>query len=148
MPPAIDILMVDDSVDDSHIFQEALAHACPEISVLWVATGEEAMAFLIEGRELLHTCPAKLVVMDMNMPGLNGMETLRLIRESSVIGSVPVVMLSSCRSRKDVELAYELGANAFFKKPMSFDGYLEKVRILVQHWLRLAEVPYASKAIA
>jgi CheY-like chemotaxis protein len=148
MGPAIDILVVDDSANDGYVFREALSQACPEISALWVASGEEAIAFLLKGRELLHTCPAKLVVLDMNMPGLDGIETLRQIRESSVIGSVPVVMLSSCRSRLDVERAYGLGANAFFKKPISFEGYVEKVRILVQHWLRLAELPYIYKAIA
>jgi CheY-like chemotaxis protein len=148
MGPAIDILVVDDSPDDGYVFQEALGQASPEVSVRWLASGKEALAFLIEGRELLHTCPAKLVVLDMNMPGLDGMETLRQIRESSVIGSVPVVMLSSCRSRLDVERAYKLGANAFYKKPISFEGYVEKVRILVQHWLGQTELPYASKAIA
>jgi len=146
MWPAIDILVVDDCVDDVNVFREALAQACPEISARWMASGEEAIAFLLKGRELLHTCPAKLVVLDINMPGMDGIETLRQIRESSVIGSVPVVMLSSCRSRLEVERAYRLGANAFFQKPVSFEGYIEKVRILVQHWLRLAELPYISKA--
>ncbi len=80
--------------------------------------------------------------------GCIGIETLRQIRESSVIGSVPVVMLSSCRSRLDVERAYKLGANAFYKKPISFEGYVEKVRVLVQHWLCQAELPYIYKAIA
>ncbi len=148
MGPAIDILVVDDSPDDGYVFQEALGQASPEVSVRWLASGEEALAFLLKGRELLHSCPAKLVVLDMNMPGLDGMETLRQIRESSVIGSVPVVMLSSCRSRLDVERAYKLGANAFYKKPISFEGYVEKVRVLVQHWLCQAELPYIYKAIA
>lgn len=148
MGQAIDILVVDDSADDGYVFREALAQACPEISARWVSSGEEAIAFLLNGGELPHTCPAKLVVLDINMPGIDGIETLRQIRESSVIGSVPVVMLSSCRSRLDVERAYRLGANAFFKKPISFEGYIEKVRIIVHHWLRLAELPYISKAIA
>jgi two-component system, response regulator len=147
MGPAIDILVVDDSMDDGYVFQEALAQANPEVSVLWVASGEEAIAFLLKGGGLMHTCPAKLVILDMRMPGLDGFETLRQIRESPVIGNVPVVMLSSCRSRLDVDHAYQLGANAFLKKPISFDGYVEKVRILVQHWLRSVELPYLCKAI-
>jgi CheY-like chemotaxis protein len=148
MGPAIDILVIDDSADDGYLFQEALSQACPDVSARWVASGEEAITFLLEGRELLHTCPAKLIVLDINMPGLDGIETLRRIRESSLFGSVPVIMLSSCRSRVDVERAYGSGANAFFKKPISLEGYIERVRILVHHWLRLAELPYVSKAIA
>jgi CheY-like chemotaxis protein len=148
MGSAVDILIIDDSPEDGYVFQEALGEACPDVSMRWLGSGEEAIAFLRHGQEVLNTCPVKLVVLDMNMPGLNGVQTLRQIRGSSGVSCVPVAILSTSRAKSDVERAYHFGANVFLKKPISFQGYLEQVQILVQHWLRLAELPYAPSQAA
>jgi len=82
--------------------------------------------------------------MDLNMPGLDGIETLRAIRASALVGSLPVVLLTSSNSKREVNRAYRFGVNAFLTKPSSYEPYVEKVRALVKHWLAIAELPSAT----
>ena len=136
-----DILLVDDSPADAKIFQESLREASARASVYWVATGQEALDFLNQQGKFADAQPVKIVVLDLNMPGMDGVETLRRIKESTTVNRVPVVLLSSTRASDTVDLAYSLGANAFFSKPISLEQYVAKIRILVEHWLDFAELP-------
>ena len=136
-----DILLVDDSAADAKIFQEALLEASARARIYWVSSGQEALDFLNQQGRFAGLGPVKLVVLDLNMPGLDGIETLRRIKAHPSANRLPVVLLSSSRSPDEVDLAYSLGANVFFSKPISLENYIQKVRILVQHWLDFAELP-------
>jgi two-component system, chemotaxis family, response regulator Rcp1 len=144
--PNFDILLIDDSAADARIFQEALRQASTRARAYWVATGEEAIDFLAQQGRFVDVRPVRLVVLDINMPGQDGMETLRRIKSSPMLNRVPVVLFSSSRDREEIDLAYSLGANAYFSKPISLEHYIDKVRILVQHWLDLAELPSPIRA--
>lgn len=139
--PNYDILLVDDNPADAKIFQEALREASTRASAYWVGSGEDAIDFLNHQGRYLDAPPVKMVVLDLNMPGMDGVETLRRIKTSTNVNHVPVVLLSSSRAPDTVDLAYALGANAYFSKPLSLEHYIEKVRILVEHWLDFAELP-------
>jgi CheY-like chemotaxis protein len=136
-----DILLVDDSPADAKIFQEALREASTRASAYWVGSGEEAIDYLNQRGRFIDASPVKLVILDLNMPGIDGVETLRRIKGSTNVNHVPVVLLSSSRATDTVDLAYALGANAYFSKPLSLEHYIEKIRILVEHWLDFAELP-------
>jgi chemotaxis family two-component system response regulator Rcp1 len=144
MADMIDILLVDDSEADRDLFQQALNEVDPEVRIHCVCSGDEALAILLEDRGGNARHAPKIVVMDLNMPGLDGIETLRAIRASEQVGALPVVLLSSSSSKRDVNRAYRFGANAFFSKPCGYEPYVEKVRALVGHWLALAELPSTS----
>jgi DNA-binding response OmpR family regulator len=139
LPKSFDILVVDDSPSDGDIFQAALQEAAPGVTAHWVDSGEKAIRYLNGNNG--KGCPVRLVFLDWNMPLLNGWETLRQIREGPNGKVVPIVLLSSACGKADVKRAYQSGANAYFKKPMSFDEYIDRLRMLVNHWLRFAELP-------
>ena len=136
-----DILLVDDSATDAMVFTNALHEVYPSANAYWVSSGEDAIAFLRQEGEFCDMGRVKLVVLDLNMPGLNGIETLRLIKSIPAVNLLPVVLLSGSRARRDIDLAYSLGASVFFRKLTVLEDYLEEVRVLVQHWLRFAELP-------
>ncbi len=136
-----DILLVDDSQADAKIFQESLQEVSAGVRVYWVSSGQEALEFLNQQGRFQGVAFPKMVILDLNMPGIDGIETLRQIKMNASISRVPVVLLSSSRAPEEVDLAYSLGANAFFSKPLSLESYIHKARILVQHWLDSAELP-------
>jgi len=140
-PTQFDILLVDDNAADAKLFQAALKEAATRASAYWVGSGEEALEFLRQQGRFAQIGTVKLVVLDLNMPGIDGIETLRRIKSSPSLNRVPVVLLSSARDAATVDLAYSLGANSFFSKPLSLDLYIAKIRVLVEHWLDFAELP-------
>jgi len=85
--------------------------------------------------------PVKLVLLDINMPGLNGFETLTLIRSNPDFSRVPVVLLSSTMAPAEIDRSYSLGGNSFLHKPTSLEVYVDQVRTLVQYWLHFAQLP-------
>jgi CheY-like chemotaxis protein len=145
--PQFDILLVDDNAADAKIFQEALREASTRANAYWVGSGEEAIDFLSQQGRFLDVAPVKMVVLDLNMPGMDGIETLRRIKSSATMNRVPIVLFSSAKATDTVDLAYSLGANAFFSKPVSLDHYIAKIRILVEHWLDFAELPSPVRSL-
>jgi CheY-like chemotaxis protein len=143
-----DILLVDDSPADAKIFQESLLEVSARVRVYWVGGGEEALDFLNQQGRFRGIGPVKMVVLDLNMPGLDGIETLRRIKMNPAMSRIPVVVFSSSRAPQEVDRAYSLGANAFFSKPLSLENYVQKAGILVRHWLDYAELPTPVEARA
>jgi CheY-like chemotaxis protein len=141
-----DILLVDDSPADAKIFQEALLEVSARVRLYWVGTGEEALDFLTQQGRFRGIGPVKMVVLDLNMPGLDGIETLRRIKMNPSISRIPAVVFSSSRAPQEVDRAYATGANAFFSKPLSLENYVQKAGILVRHWLDYAELPTPVEA--
>jgi CheY-like chemotaxis protein len=135
------ILLVDDSDADASIFEVALAEASTRVKVYWVASGEEALDFVHARGRFEGIPPPQIMVLDLNMPGSTGFEVLKAVRADATIRHLPVIVFSTSSAQKDVNLAYALGANAYFAKPMSLELYISKVRILVQHWLDFALLP-------
>ncbi len=146
LSPQFDILLVDDSAADAKIFQAALEEASTRASIYWVASGEEAIDFLNRRGRFVDANPVKVVILDVNMPGIDGLETLRRIKSSTTINHIPVILLSSAKAADTVDLAYSLGANAYFSKPLSLESYIAKIRVLVEHWLDQAELPSPVRA--
>ena len=138
---SFDILLVDDSPADAKLFQESLTEVSSRVRVYWVGSGEEAIEFLNQQGRFVGIGPVKMVLLDLNMPGMDGIDTLRRLKMNPVVNRVPVVVFSSSRAPQEVDLAYSLGANAFFSKPLSLESYVQKARIMVQHWLDCAELP-------
>ncbi len=135
------ILLVDDSNADASIFEMALAEASTRVKLYWVASGDEALEFVHGKGRFEGILPPKIVVLDLNMPGATGFEVLKAVRADPKTRHLPVVVFSTSSAQKDVNMAYALGANAYFAKPMSLEMYISKVRVIIQHWLDLALLP-------
>ncbi len=140
------ILLVDDSNADASIFQLAVAEASARVKLYWVASGEEALEFVHSRGRFEGLLPPKIMVLDLNMPGPTGFDVLKAVRADAKTRHLPIIVFSTSSAQKDVNLAYELGANAYFAKPMSLETYISKVRIIIQHWLDLALLPVSSSA--
>ena len=133
-----EILLVEDNPDDAELTRIAFAEAGGEYDLRVVADGAAAVAYL------QRCTPAELpalVLLDLNLPKLNGREVLQAIRAEPATRSLPVVVLTTSAEPFDVDAVYELGANSYIQKPVEFERFVEAVRQIGLYWLSLNQVP-------
>jgi two-component system response regulator len=128
------ILLVDDSPDDVALTLRALKKNNITNTVDIASDGEEAIRYLFPDDGQLDSLPA-LVLLDLNMPKVSGLEVLRHIRDDPRTRYLPVVVLTTSTEERDIVNTYDLGANSFVRKPVAFDEFLEAVRVLGMYWL-------------
>ena len=130
------ILLVEDNPKDAELTLAALARCQLLNEVTHVRDGVEALEYLrTQGRYegAMHGGPV-VVLLDLKLPKLNGLEVLKEIRTDATISSTPVVMLTSSREEQDLVRSYELGVNAFVVKPVDFKEFLEAIQGLGMFW--------------
>ncbi|BEL06289.1 response regulator [Actinoplanes sichuanensis] len=128
------ILLIDDSPDDVALTLRALNKNNITNAVDIASDGEEAIRYLFPADGQPDTLPA-LVLLDLNMPKVSGLEVLRHIRDDPRTRYLPVVVLTTSTEERDIVNTYDLGANSFVRKPVAFDEFLEAVRVLGMYWL-------------
>jgi two-component system, chemotaxis family, response regulator Rcp1 len=139
----VEILLVEDTVEEAELTMEALGEGRVRNRVHWVEDGEEALAFLRqEGRHAAAPRP-DLVLLDWNLPRMNGQEVLMEIKQNPRWMRIPVVIMTSSTAEKDVLSAYDRHANCFVTKPVTMDKFLEAVRSIEDFWLALVRLPAA-----
>ena len=135
-PPRIDVLLVEDNEGDIGLFREGL-NAIGASLTLHVATdGIQAMNFLRQKKP-----KPQLIVLDLNIPGMNGYEVLEQVKQDAELKEVPVVIFSSSGAARDVKTAYRLQANSFVRKPMDVDEFFNAVASIERFWTRTASLP-------
>lgn len=144
--PQFQILLVDDLKSDAQIFETSLQEAGARTAVYWVSQGFEALDFLHQRGRFQQVGQVKLVVLDLHLGEEDGLSVLRDIKASPDLSRIPVVMLSSSTDQAEIDLAYSLGANAFFRKPISLASYIDLVQVLTKHWLDLAQLPSPARS--
>jgi CheY-like chemotaxis protein len=133
--PDVEILLVDDDPDDVTLAMRALARQNLANRVHVVGDGAEALAYLREsGRP-------RLVLLDLKLPKVTGLEVLEQIRRDPRLQTLPVVILTSSREEPDVARAYALGANSYIVKPVDFDQFLRAVSEVGMYWLLINQSP-------
>lgn len=142
--PRAGILLVEDSRREAALVLRALRSSpvCHDVTV--VADGAEALARLTAGgpsgaRDLRDTLG--LVLLDLRLPGMSGLEVLRGARADARTRRVPIVLLTSSLEPRDIADAYDLGANSYVRKPVNFDHFAATLRALVEYWLTINERP-------
>ena len=133
------ILLIDDHPADAKLFQHAMEQAATRARLYWVSTAEEGLEFLKREGRFAGVDRPKLVVSDLNMPGMDGFQFLAETRKSPATATIPVVIFSSSRSPRDVLRCYQLGANSFIVKPMSLETFVAAIGTLVRYWLDIVE---------
>ena len=132
------ILLADDREDDILLIQEAFERAGIQNPLHIVRDGEEAINYLSgKGKfsnRTEHPLPA-LFLLDLKMPGTDGLDVLRWIRTQPYLNGLRTVVLTSSESMRDVDIAYKLGATSFLVKPMDFLDTVEMVRTMTRYWL-------------
>jgi chemotaxis family two-component system response regulator Rcp1 len=135
------ILIVEDNPGDVRLMREALRTVEPPATIHVVPDGEEALRFLRrEGQHAEAPGPA-LIFLDFNLPKADSREILRQIKEDHCLRLIPVAVLTSSNSEKDIREAYQLYANCYLRKPGDLDSFLNTIRAAVNFWLNVASVP-------
>jgi CheY-like chemotaxis protein len=145
------ILLADDSENDLELTRRALGEHRLVNEIVEVRDGAEALDFLHRRGHFSSRQPVDplVVMLDINMPKINGLEVLAEIRSTPRLSHIPVVMLTSSREGQDVEECYRLHANAYVVKPVDFEQFVGAVRTIGKFWAVLNEVPHgASKTAA
>jgi len=139
------LVMVDDDEDDCLLVQEALRDAGFNCTFRCVQDGVEIMDYLMrEGRyrNAHETAPIPdLILLDLNMPRMNGREVLRKLKTDHRFRSIPVIVLTTSTARKDVDACYDLGANSYMTKQSTFDDLVAAISSLLEYWLKVAILP-------
>ena len=142
-PHQVEILLVEDNPEDAEMTMRALRKRNLANHLHWVKDGEEALEYLFctgryAGRDLSH--PPRLVLLDIKMPKVDGIEVLRRVK-SSELRQVPVVVMTSSNEERDVLESYRLGVNSYIVKPVQFDDFLETVSKIGLYWVLTNRVP-------
>lgn len=139
----IEILLVEDEPEAAETTMDALRDGRIRNRVHWVEDGEEAIAFLRrQGQHAVAPRP-DLILLDLNMPRMNGHEVLAIIKQHPDWRRIPVVVMTSSDNEKDIHLAYDRHANCYVTKPLDIDKFLEAVRSIEDFWLSIVRLPAA-----
>ncbi len=144
------ILLADDDAEDRMLTVEALAKNNPGNDIRSVSDGEELLDYLYQrGRYTFETAPRPhLILLDLNMPRLDGREALATIKGDEALRAIPVVVLTTSKAEEDVWRSYELGANSFVTKPVSVDGLNYFARAISDYWFRVVSLPDSAPSHA
>lgn len=144
-PNSVDLLLVEDNADDAELTIRELRKHGMANNLFHVKDGEEALDFIFatgryEGiRDVNH--PPKLILLDIQMPKVNGIEVLQKIKSDEKTQVTPVVILTSSKEDPDIQKCYALGANSYIVKPVNFEGFAAAIRNLGFYWLLLNQFP-------
>lgn len=131
------ILIVDDSEDDFYAAKRACTKASLMNPIERADSGEAALARLQAPGEI----KPGLILLDLNMPGLDGRKTLEIIKQNDELKVIPVVILTTSDDERDIKTCYALGANTYIQKPVDFDGLIEAMKRLKGYWFEIALLP-------
>lgn len=143
----VTILMADDDEDDCMLAREALAESRLANNLYLVRDGEELMDYLYQRGKYadLNLAPRPgLILLDLNMPKKDGREALREIKADPQLKHIPVVVLTTSKAEEDIYRSYELGANSYITKPVTFASLVEVMKTLGKYWFEIVELPLQS----
>ena len=139
----ITILMADDDLEDRLLVKEAMAEARLANDLRFVEDGEQLMDYLNHRGRYLDIADSPrpgLILLDLNMPKKDGREALREIKIDPQFRRIPVVVLTTSKAEEDILRTYDLGANSFIVKPVSFQGLVEVMETLRRYWFEIVEI--------
>ncbi len=140
----VEVLLVEDNPQDAELTIRALKKQHMVNRFFAVEDGAEALDFLFCRGEHAHrafSSPPKVVLLDLKLPKVNGIEVLRALKQDERTRSIPVVIITSSREDPDIKAAYSLGANSYVVKPVDFEGFAEAMSKVGLYWLLLNQPP-------
>lgn len=141
----ITILICDDDEDDRMLTQQALEDAHISNDLRFVEDGEQLLDYLHQRGEYAGETGAAprpgLILLDLNMPKMDGREALQVIKGDPTLVDIPIVILTTSGLDADVIRSYRLGVNSFITKPVTFSGLVEAMNVLGRYWLEIVELP-------
>lgn len=136
-----EILLVEDNPGDVKLTEKAFENANLINNMHHAADGEEAMDFLYQRGKFEDAPKPDIVLLDLNLPKLNGDEVLKKIKDDEELRRIPVVMLTSSEAEEDIMSTYNLHANAYMTKPVEFSGFIDVVKKVEGFWFSVVRYP-------
>ena len=149
LPDDIDLLLVEDDPSEVELILRALQAVDPSCRIGVAGDGEEALDYLLARGRFRHRLGAplpRLVLLELKLPKIEGIEVLRALRASPRTNTAPVVMLTSSAESREVAQCYQLGANSCVEKPVEFRAFAETIQVLGGYWLRLNQTAPSGAA--
>lgn len=142
------VLLVEDNADDERLMLRALSMNGQRTTLIVARDGEEALRLLLgeDGSTDTQLRPA-LILLDLKLPKLSGIEVLERLRGDDRTKTIPVVVMTLSDERSDITAAYAAGANSYVRKPINFDEFIDSLRQLEQYWL-YTNVPPSERGVA
>jgi chemotaxis family two-component system response regulator Rcp1 len=137
----IEILLVEDNPGDVDLTREALEGSKIKNMLHVVVNGEEAMAFLRRKGKYTNAPRPDLVLLDLNLPRMDGREVLNQIKSDDVLKRIPVVVLTSSKAEEDILKVYNLHANCYITKPMDLLQFVKVVHVIEDFWFTIVKLP-------
>jgi two-component system, chemotaxis family, response regulator Rcp1 len=137
----IEVLLVEDSPGDVRLTQEAFRSANPSIHLHVAADGVEAMAFLRHEGTHVQAPRPDLILLDLNLPKMDGREVLSHIKKDEDLKGIPTVILTTSDAEVDIVKSYQLHANCYLNKPVQLEAFESLVKSINEFWLREAKMP-------
>lgn len=144
------LLIVDDNEDDYETIVRAFEKVQLRNPIFWCKSGREALAYLRQEGKFRNDDTAGasgtgLVLLDLNMPGIDGHEVLKTIKADARLKKIPVIILTTSGSERDVSISFDEGANSYVQKPVTFDGMIEAIKGLKEYWFEISILPKESQ---
>lgn len=137
----IEILLVEDNPADVRLTMECLKEAKVANRLHAIVDGEEALDFLFRRGQHEEAPRPDVILLDLNLPGIDGRAILKQVKEDPILRVIPVVVLTSSEAESDIAKAYESHANCFISKPIDFESFLQVVQSIEDFWFAVVKLP-------
>ncbi len=138
------ILLADDDEDDCFLVKEAFEESHISNNLQIVNDGEELLRYLYHKGDFSDSSKypkPDLILLDLNMPRIDGKQALAEIKSDELLRKIPVVILTTSEAEEDIVKTYDLGVNSFITKPISFEGLVEVIKTLGKYWFQIVKLP-------
>jgi CheY-like chemotaxis protein len=138
---SIEVLLVEDSPGDVRLTQEAFREANGAIHLHVVSDGVEAMAFLGREGDYIHVPRPDFILLDLNLPKMDGREVLANIKKDISLKTIPTIILTTSNAEADIVKSYQLQANCYLTKPVQLDAFEDLVKSINEFWITKVKLP-------
>jgi CheY-like chemotaxis protein len=138
---SIEILLVEDNPGDQRLTKEALKDGKIRNNLYIVEDGEEALHYLKREAPYPEAVKPDLILLDLNLPRMNGEEVLKVIKADDELKRIPVVILTTSSADEDILKAYDLNANCYITKPVDFSQFIKVIKMIQEFWFTIVKLP-------
>jgi two-component system, response regulator len=136
----LEILLIEDDDQDSELTIRAMHEYNIGNKIIRLIDGQEALDYFFSPKSKENEIP-RLILLDIKLPGINGLEVLKSLKNSEDTRTIPVVILTSSTEEKDIQTCYHLGVNSYISKPVEFDNFVATMKTLGMYWLLMNRAP-------
>lgn len=137
----IEILVVEDSPSDASLTIQTLSQSRVATRLTWLEDGETAIAYLQQQGEHVHASRPDLILLDLNLPGMDGRDVLAMVKTDPIFRRIPVVVFTTSSDEQDILYSYNLHANCYITKPFNVNQFLDVLHQIDDFWLAVAHLP-------